>query len=372
MTQAARQTSGKVNQASIQQSIEQHLAMLISHDTCNPPREICFTDPLFIGLERFFKAWGFKVTMADFADGRVAFYALRGQPEVLFNVHLDTVPVSDDWRHDPFTLVKENNRYHGRGVCDIKGAAACLMALAERSSADMAVLFTTDEEGTNSCCVEQFISGHDLSVFHQVVVAEPTGCHAVLEHRGYASAHGEFSGISGHSSSLNALAGNAVHQAAQWLNQATGFAANARTKDNPAGVCFNLGYITGGEKNNMIAASCQLGFSVRVPAGQSSQGVYQQLTKGLDNHASWYTSMLAPALPEQAGMSVESLAFCQKHDLPVGQPVDFWTEAALFSQAGISALVLGPGDIAQAHTVDEWVAEEQLLNCYHLYAGLLS
>jgi acetylornithine deacetylase len=372
MTQAAKQLSTGSLHAGVQHSIEQHLAMLISHDTCNPPREISCTDPLFVELEQFFKQQGFKVFIADFAHGRVAFYALRGQPEVLFNVHLDTVPVSDGWQHDPFSLTIEDGLCYGRGACDIKGAAACLMALAEQTSADMAVLFTTDEEGTNSCCVERFIAGHDLSVYQQVVVAEPTGCQAVLEHRGYVSAHGTFTGISGHSSSVSALTGNAVHQAGQWLTQATCFAANAQNEANPAGICFNLGYIKGGEKNNMIAEHCQLGFSVRVPAGGSSEAVYQQLTTGLENQASWHTSMLAPALPEQADLSATSLSFCQQHGLPVGQAVDFWTEAALFSQAGIPALVLGPGDIAQAHTVDEWVALEQLLSCYQLYAGLLT
>ncbi|MDZ7791483.1 MAG: hypothetical protein U5L08_13520 [Xanthomonadales bacterium] len=54
------------------------------------------------------------------------------------------------------------------------------------------------------------------------------------------------------------------------------------------------------------------------------------------------------------------LAFCERSQVPIGEPVDFWTEASLFSAAGMPALVLGPGDIAQAHTADEWVALEQL------------
>ncbi|WP_223787940.1 acetylornithine deacetylase [Marinicella meishanensis] len=371
MNQAAKNIDLTSTQDPIQHLIEQHLAMLISHDTCNPPREIAFTDPLFVALEAFFKGQGFTVTMADFGQGRVAFYALRGQPDVLFNVHLDTVPVSGGWTHDPFTLTQVDGRYFGRGVCDIKGAAACLMALAETAEQPMAVLFTTDEEGTNACCVEQFILDHDLSVFQQVVVAEPTGCQAVLQHRGYVSAHGQFSGISGHSSSVGALTGNAVHQASAWLQQATAMAATEQTADNPAGICFNLGYIQGGEKNNMIAEQCQLGFSVRVPAGQSSEQVYAQLiAKALE--AQWHTTLMAPSLPENQALAEQSQQYCQAHDLPIGAPVDFWTEAALFSQAGVPALVLGPGDIAQAHTTDEWVAVAQLHQCYQLYAGLLS
>ena len=51
--------------------------------------------------------------------------------------------------------------------------------------------------------------------------------------------------------------------------------------------------------------------------------------------------------------------------------VDFWTEASLFSRAGLTALVFGPGDIAQAHTADEWVALAQLATAASHYQRLL-
>ncbi|MGJ8662640.1 MAG: acetylornithine deacetylase [Marinicella sp.] len=352
--------------------IKKHLSFLISQDTCNPPRKIKFTDHLFVKLEAFFKTHNFTVTMADFGQGHVAFYAVRGCPEVLFNVHLDTVPVSSGWAHDPFTLTEFEGRLYGRGTCDIKGAAACLMSLAETVGEDMAVLFTTDEEGANNCCIKHFIDGHDLSRYQQVIVAEPTQCLAITAHRGYVSAHGEFNGLSGHSSSVDALQGNAVHQANQWLSGVLQTAAAAQSTNNPAGICFNLGYIKGGEKNNMIAEQCQLGFSIRVPAGSSSQQIYQSLVNEASDSVQWHCSLLAPALPGQKSGNSKAKQFCQQHSLQMGEPVDFWTEASLFSQAGIPALVLGPGDIAQAHTVDEWVALDQLLLCYQIYQGMLS
>ena len=61
----------------------------------------------------------------------------------------------------------------------------------------------------------------------------------------------------------------------------------------------------------------------------------------------------------------------RRHGLPAAEPVDFWTEASLFSAAGLPALVLGPGDIAQAHAVDEWVALEQLGKAQALYAKVI-
>ena len=57
--------------------------------------------------------------------------------------------------------------------------------------------------------------------------------------------------------------------------------------------------------------------------------------------------------------------------LPIGNAVDFWTEASLFSQAGLTAFVFGPGHIAQAHTADEWVALEQLATVTAHYQRLL-
>ena len=61
-------------------------------------------------------------------------------------------------------------------------------------------------------------------------------------------------------------------------------------------------------------------------------------------------------------VSVELTAdsFARVHNLEMGKGLDFWTEASLFSAAGMTAIVYGPGDIAQAHTADEWVALEQL------------
>ncbi len=358
--------------AFISESIKKHLSYLIRQDTCNPPRDIKFNDPIFVGLEVFFKAQNFTVTMADFGEGHVAFYAVKGKPSVLFNVHLDTVPVTEGWQFDPFALTENQGRYYGRGTCDIKGGAACLMALAESIDQDMAVLFTTDEEGTHNCCIKHFIEGHDLSVYQQVIVAEPTQCLAITEHRGYVSAHGHFSGSSGHSSSIQAHEGNAVHQANQWLTHALQTAETQQSKINPTGACFNVGYIKGGEKNNMIAEDCQLGFSIRVPAGSSSALIYQSFIDGYEAQAQWHCSLLAPALPEQLSGNEQANSFCQQHNLQQGEAVDFWTEASLFSQAGMPALVLGPGDIAQAHTVDEWVAIDQLLMCYRIYQGILS
>ena len=66
-----------------------------------------------------------------------------------------------------------------------------------------------------------------------------------------------------------------------------------------------------------------------------------------------------------------ALRSADRHPELVGHAVDFWTEASLFSQAGLTTIVFGPGDIAQAHTADEWVALDQLDTVAEAYLRMM-
>jgi acetylornithine deacetylase len=360
---------------SVSHKILHWLDFLIRQDTQNPPRIISQSDKLFIKLNEYFSSHGFRVKVSDLGNGHVIFYAKKGLPKVLFNVHLDTVPVTkttlDQWHSNPLKLTVKGTKAYGRGSCDIKGAAACLMVLAE-TAVDLAVVFTTDEEGANGCCVQHFIDHNDLSNYQQIIVAEPTLAKAVIAHRGYLSTQVEFTGNCGHSSLATALTSNAIHKSNNWLHQAIGYANQFVNPENPAGICFNVGFIKGGEKNNMIAENLNLGFSARVPSGMSSKKTYAQL-QSLDSHKDslWNASMIAPALPAENMNHIKAVEFCSKHSIEIASPVDFWTEAALFSQAGYDALVLGPGDIKQAHSINEWVEISQLEQCYQTYTEVI-
>ena len=77
-------------------------------------------------------------------------------------------------------------------------------------------------------------------------------------------------------------------------------------------------------------------------------------------------------LPAGGQDDIAARQFCASHQLPPGEAVDFWTEASLFSAAGLPVLVLGPGDIAQAHVSDEWVELGQLEMAYELYSNMVN
>ena len=353
-------------------NILKHLKFLIQQDTQNPPRKITGKDELYIQLTTLFESNHFKVTVNDLGDGHVTFYAIKGAPSLLFNVHLDTVPVTKGWKNDPFDLTVTADKAYGRGSCDIKGAAACLMAIAESNPNHLAVLFTSDEEGASGCCVQNFIDNNNLTQFKQIIVAEPTNSKAVLSHRGYLSARSTFYGIGGHSSMAVGLKNNAIHKSAKWLSKALEYAESKTNELNPAGICFNIGTIEGGEKNNMIAETSKIAFSARVPPGSSTETTFKEL-KNLDDskESKWTASMMAPALPASIENRSMAESFCNRNAISTTESVDFWTEASLFSQAGIPAVVLGPGDIKQAHTVDEWVYLSQLEDIYKIYTGVI-
>ena len=161
-----------------------HLEVLVACDTQNPPRLIDADSAIFRYCSEQVGA-GFEVRTWDHGDGHVSWFARRGNPKVLFNVHLDTVPAGDGWSSDPHELTVRDGRAYGRGSCDIKGAAAALLTLAQQDSKNLALLFTSDEEGAGGCCVSNFLESGAAQQFEQIIVAEPTCCKAVLGHRGF-------------------------------------------------------------------------------------------------------------------------------------------------------------------------------------------
>jgi acetylornithine deacetylase len=354
--------------------ILKHLAHLVSQDSQNPPRGFSGEDALITYPVSVLEGAGFEVRVDDFGEGHINILATRGAPKLLFNCHLDTVPVGEGWTRPALELTVDDGLAFGRGVCDIKGAAACLLALAEDTGEgvghDMAVLLTTDEEGAGSSCVQRYLAS-PVDGIEQVVVCEPTLCEAITEHRGFLSVKGVIQGEAGHSSEPRALHDNANHRLAQWLSAALTYTEALADANQASG--FNVGLISGGTKSNVIAPEARLHYSARLAPGQSNEAFFDTVKNlgGAHAWAQWAIPFSGSPLPAAGQTSEAAMGFCEAvratSEFKVGAPVAFWTEAALFSEAGLPVLVLGPGDIAQAHTTDEWVAIDELNRAYDLY-----
>ena len=352
------------------ESVKKILADLIACDTQNPPRDIAADHPIF-GIIQSHLPNSFESQLDDHGQGAVTLLVKRGNPKLLFNVHLDTVPCGDGWTTNPLKLTIESGRAIGRGACDIKGAAAALIAAANQCEADFAILFSTDEEAGDSRCIKAFCETDHAKDYSIVVVAEPTECQAILEHRGFLSAEGAFSGVAGHSSRPDLLAKSANHAAVRWGNAALQFIEQYEIeKLDGRTACFNLGRIDGGTKDNVTADHCRVAWSMRLPPMTDDREIRNQLMDSTAYDVSWKVTCSGPTLPQSQTQQELAQSFAQTMNLSVGNPVDFWTEAALFSHAGLPAIVLGPGNIAQAHTVQEWVALEQLEQAAKIYQEL--
>jgi acetylornithine deacetylase len=350
-----------------------HLRELVACDTRNPPRALSKRDRLFAYIGD--QLAGFDVELEDHGDGCVSFLATRGRPRRLVNIHLDTVPDNEQWTRDPLALVVEGERAYGLGACDIKGGAAALLEAAQGSEGDIAILFSTDEEVGQSTCVHTFLaSGRELlNELELVVVSEPTQCRAVLAHRGFARGEAIVRGVPGHSSEPRALDDNANHRLADWLHEAIA-AARERDEDGALGLTglrFNCGIIEGGSADNVIADRARGEFSVRPGPGLDPAAVAREL--GSLAAAEGAALFVGPPLPAADAERREHAAsdLAARLGVDVAPPVDFWTEAALFSAAGFVTFVCGPGDIAQAHVADEWVALEQLERARDFYLRVI-
>ena len=311
-----------------------HLEALVSYDTRNPPRAIT-TGGIFDYLRA--QLPDFVVEVSDHGAGAVSLFAVRGQPKQVFNVHLDTVPSSPAWTADPLKLRVTDDRAIGLGACDIKGAAAALIAAAQSTHGDAAFLFTSDEEANDPRCIAAFLAREHG--FAEAIIAEPTQGQAILAHRGISAVRMLFKGQAGHASAENALALSAVHNAMRWGTTA-------------------LDYVQGQH---------HLRFGFRPLPSQNMDALHTQFREfaAVEALAEYEETFRGPSLPsgdvaraEERRLAARDLA--DELGLPIGNAVDFWTEASLFSAAGLTALVYGPGDIAQAHTADEWVSLEQL------------
>jgi len=353
-------------------SVIGHLSKLVAFDTQNPPRSISVDDEIFDYCEKAVEK-AFKTQAWDHGDGHVSWMAVRGRPNVLFNVHLDTVPVGQGWNNDPHQLVVSEGRAYGRGSCDIKGAAAVLLEIAVQSPDHMAMLFTTDEEGAGGCCVSRFIEAGLAEPFSQIVVAEPTLCKPVLGHRGFLSVKTRFHGVPGHSSEARALDDSATHNMARWAAAALQVARQKKVEPADPGTCMNIGIVNGGTKSNVIAGEAFVHWSARLKPGESNEQFLDEIRACAENQdrVDWEIPFAGEPLPASGMNSEAALHFCSRHQLQPAADVDFWTEASLFSKAGKPALVLGPGNIAQAHQTDEWVELSQLELAFKRYGELV-
>jgi acetylornithine deacetylase len=299
--------------------------------------------------------------------------------------HTDVVPVTGQrWASDPFTLTERDGRLVGRGTTDMKGFIACALAAAEKfKAANLAVpihfALSYDEEvgciGVRRLIPELAAS---LPKPRMVVVGEPTGMRAVGAHKGINVLTTTVCGKGGHSSrpreGVNAIA--FASEIVRFLDRLSDELSQGGPDGfDPAGTTLNIGTITGGTAVNMIAAECAIHWEFRPVPGVDPQTVIGRLEefvardilprmRVVDAAASVTTHLdvtSPPLAPEKDSPAVRLACDLTGDNRP--RTASFVCEAGLYKLAGVSAVVCGPGHIAQAHQPDEFVDIAQLDAC---------
>jgi len=301
--------------------------------------------------------------------------AIWGQPKILLNVHIDTVPVADGWRTDPHKVVMKDDRAYGLGTSDIKGAAACILACLDAGGAkDVAVLFSGDEEHGSEVMPEVINSGH-IAGIQRAIICEPTSAMPGKRHRGMLAFSTSFSGKGGHSS-LADITERPYLDVAR-LAAKLGDYGDAHKDFGEApykGLCLNIGHIVGDGAYNVIPTTAKMSFSMRPPPGDDVQARRRDIYKifnelGLEAASDNGLDTLVELEPF-ATRNIDGLTPYFAGLEPVDLP--YWTEAALLSAAGVNAVVLGPGDVDQAHKPNEFVSTPQLMQAAKIYSRALS
>jgi acetylornithine deacetylase len=300
-------------------------------------------------------------------------FARYGTPRTVINVHLDTVPVNTGWTRDPLRAEISGGRLYGLGSADTKGAmAATLVALDAVEPRDVGILFSGDEEN-GSLVMHSFLEQEPRARgIERALVCEPTARRAGVRHRGMRAYCAHVRGQGGHSSRADHRPKPVVTMAR--LAVALDELGRRYLDKGPIdmrGLCMNIAAIDGGVAFNVIPDSATLTFSVRPPPGFDAAAFEREL--GACIAAAGQDIALAPDLVAEPFACRDQHLFetiLGGHPAEFG-PLDFWTEAALWSAAGVDAVVIGPGDIAQAHAPDEFVPLDDLQWAIDLFTHVL-
>lgn len=370
------------------------LADLVAIPSVNPMGRL-LTGPGYLEggmtdyLVRWFHGIGVPVERQPISPGRENVIARFDSPgatrTVLFDAHQDTVPV-EGMTIEPFTPVVDGGRMYGRGVCDIKGGMAAMLTAFARlvqerpaGAASVVMACTVDEEFTHTGSSRLAVTPLGASY---AVVAEPTRLQIVNCHKGAVRWKIRTHGVACHSSTPH-LGVNAIYRMAPVVSALAEHAAElAASKPHPVlgPPSLSVGRIEGGQSVNVVPDFCEVEIDRRVIPGERPADCITRVEAALRDRLGSLDGVeflppwvkmpaLAPQPVDQSGWveSVGSAVARVTGARPSVTGVPYGTDAGPLSESGLPCLVFGPGDIAQAHTKDEWVELDQVRQAVDVY-----
>ncbi len=324
-------------------------------------------------------------------DNLLAWYrAPQSDFTVLLDAHQDTVPV-ETMVIPPFEPRHSDGKIYGRGSCDVKSGVASMFAAFARlvherpqHSCNVLMAFTVDEEYTHrgSSALAEMDHGCGLGI-----VAEPTRMNLIVSHKGAVRWKIHASGRACHSSTPH-LGDNAIYRMGRVLDALAEFACKLAggAPDAMLGPpSLSVGRITGGQSVNIVPDDCSIEIDRRLIPGETVEGAIDDVRQFLKGKLApgdfekirfgepWVRMpALRSELSEPFWNRLQQGLAGSGGIAPEIGGVPYGTDAGPLAQAGLPCVVFGPGDIAQAHTEDEWIEADQVAEAADRYFTLLS
>ena len=299
---------------------------------------------------------------------------------VVLSGHSDVVPVDgQDWTSDPWVVTERDGRLYGRGTCDMKGyVALSIWALVQAHkrgvTRPLQLALSYDEEiGCTGAPPMIATMQQILPQASVAVIGEPSSMGLINGHKGGTGFHVHVKGYEVHSSLLP-YGVSAIMEGARligWINAKNAEiqarpASAAATTFHPPFTTLHVGMISGGTAHNITAGDCRFAVEMRVVPDEDITALAAEFEaeaarldaalKAVNPHAGVTLTRFfnVPGLKPETEGPAEALVRRLTGANAAGV-VSYGTEAGQFQDAGYSAVICGPGDIAQAHQVDEYL-----------------
>jgi acetylornithine deacetylase len=374
---------------------EEMLAKLISFDTTSRDGNI----PLIAWVEDYLDQWGVPHFRVDYEAGlKTNLFATIG-PDIAGGIvlsgHTDVVPVDGQaWTSNPFEMVERDGKLYGRGTCDMKGFIAVALALVPqlvKAKLKLPIHFAWSCDEEVGCKGVRPLVAHmrdHMKKPKAVIVGEPTSMQVVNAHKSAVTFSTDVTGHEAHSS-LTDRGVNAIMVAGELISEIGRMRedliarGDPSSRFNPPYSTIHVGVIAGGTAKNIIPRNCSFQWETRLLPKADPE----EMPIRLDAFAAKLEPAMKAVAPEAGIVSTRTNyvpGLAPEVDSPAEHlalhlaeangthAVSYCTEAGLFQEIGIPAIICGPGSIEQAHKPDEWIEVSELRKCEVFMGRLIS
>ena len=351
-------------------------------------------------MEAFFRGIGLEVSRERVAERRENVTAeitgSGGGPALVFLNHMDTVPAGEGWSRDPFLAAEESGKIWGRGSCDMKGGIAASLAAMEnlklridggaKARGTVRCCMVVDEESGAMTGTEAAIASGHIDAEDIVISCEPTELALVTAQKGAMWFELVFRGKSAHAAAPH-MGADAIHAASRAVVALQEAVAKLPYEDPLLGRCTMVtSIIEGGHKTNVVSERCAMQIDSRfVPplrTGEVQQIIHEKAAEACERVNGVEFSLRAtiadrpPVTADTEGAGARLIFEILKEILgaePEPAGVSYYSDAGMAAaQTGSrSCFLLGPGNIEQAHTPDEFIGVDSLKKAARVYGRLL-